>query len=224
MDSPRNVVVSVGLDRLFHETTKAALSDQGWQVLDPEQRFSPATDVEPEIVLVAATGSATVIIDRLRQARVRYPSAKVVLLGVTGSDADLVRFIEEGASGYVRSDEGLQDLVKALQMLSTNRSPSSGRITQLVIRTIRRLSEDTQLAPEHRLTLREQEIFRLIQDGLSNKEIAERLSIAPHTVKNHVHHLLEKLKVRNRHEAAWLRARSPADLPDPAHTGTDSNY
>jgi DNA-binding NarL/FixJ family response regulator len=221
MDSPRNLVVSVGMDRLFHETIKAALSDHDWHVLDPEQPFSPTTDVEAEIVLVAATGTATVIIDRLRHARVRYPSAKVVLLGVTGSDAELVRFIEEGASGYVRSDEGLTDLVKALQMLSTNRSPSSGRITQLVIRTIRRLSSDTNLTPEHRLTLREQEIFRLVQDGLSNKEIAERLCIAPHTVKNHVHHLLEKLKVRNRHEAAWLRVTSPDTLPDPAHTGAE---
>ena len=69
--------------------------------------------------------------------------------------------------------------------------------------------------------MREEEIFRLIQDGLSNKEIATQLHITPNTVKNHVHRLLEKLKVRSRHEAAWLRARQPRPEPARAPTGTD---
>jgi two-component system, NarL family, nitrate/nitrite response regulator NarL len=223
MDSPRNLVVGVGLDRLFHELVKAALSNYGWHVLDLEPRPSsqnPGDEAEVEIVLVAAAGPVPPVIDHLRDARARYPAAKVVLLGATGSDADLVRFIEEGASGYVCSSDGLSDLTTALQMLSNSRTPSSGRITQLVIKTIGRLSEDSHLAAEKPLTLREQEIFHLIQDGLSNKEIAGRLCIAPHTVKNHVHHLLEKLRVRNRHEAAWLRAKLPHSVSSQAQTGT----
>jgi DNA-binding NarL/FixJ family response regulator len=98
---------------------------------------------------------------------------------------------------------------------------SSGRITQLVLGAISRLSNDPSAVPEARLTSREQEIFRLIQEGLSNKEIAARLQIAPNTVKNHVHHLLEKLKVRNRHEAAWLRGRRTRGVAPEAYTGTD---
>jgi DNA-binding NarL/FixJ family response regulator len=139
---------------------------------------------------------------------------------VTGRDADLVRFIEEGASGYVHSNESMDNLVTTLEMLRSSCTQSSGRITQLVIRTIGRLSEDAHPAPEERLTLREQEIFRLIQYGLSNKEIAVHLHIAPHTVKNHVHHLLEKLRVRNRHEAAWLRSKPAGSVSPQAQTGT----
>src|SRR5215471_19514979 len=184
MDSPRNFVVSVGLDRLYHEIVKAALSHCGWRVLDVEhqslqnQEAGEAADVE--IVLVAAAGPVPAVINHLRHARSRYPGAKIVLLGVASRDADLVRFIEEGASGYVRSNEGMENLVTTLQMLRSSRTQSSGRITQLVIRSIGRLSEDAHPAPEERLTLREQEIFRLVQDGLSNKEIAGHLHIAPH--------------------------------------------
>jgi two-component system, NarL family, nitrate/nitrite response regulator NarL len=225
MDSPRNSVVSIGLDRLFHEIVKGALSSYGWHVLDMEPRSSSENPVAGEaagveIVLVAGAGPVPAVISHLRHARERYPGAKIVLLGVGGQDADLVRFIEEGASGYVRSNEGMDNLVTTLQMLRSSRTQSSGRITQLVIRSIGRLSEDAHPAPEDRLTLREQEIFRLIQDGLSNKEIAGRLQIAPHTVKNHVHHLLEKLRVRNRHEAAWLRAKGPPTVAPEAQTGT----
>jgi DNA-binding NarL/FixJ family response regulator len=225
MDSPQNLVVSVGLDRLFHEIVKAALANYGWHVGDLEPRSSTrkaasSEEAEVEIVLVAATGPAPGVIDDLRYARARYPGAKIVVLGPAGGDADLVRFIEEGASGYVCSHEGMDNLVRTLGMLRSSRTPSSGRITQLVIRSIGRLSEDPHPAPEERLTLREQEIFRLIQDGLSNKEIAGHLHIAPHTVKNHVHHLLEKLRVRNRHEAAWLRTSMPRPTPPQAQTGT----
>ncbi len=220
MDVSRNLVVSVGLDRLFHEIVKAALSNYGWRVLDPEPSALPP-DAPAEAVLVAGSGAVQTVIDRLRCARARYPAGKIVVLGAAGAaDADLVRFIEEGASACVAPNEGLGDLVQVLDMLRNNRTSGSGRITQLVMSAIRRLSEDPHPAPETCLTLREQEIFRLIQDGLSNKEIASRLRIAPATVKNHVHHLLEKLKVRNRHEAAWLRAKRLRAASLEASTGT----
>jgi DNA-binding NarL/FixJ family response regulator len=219
MDSSRNVVMSIGLERLYSDMVKAALEVYGWSVLDQPQA-TLLQDYPPEIVLVAGSGPAQAVIERLREVREQYPSSKVVLLGPGGTDTDLVRFIEEGASGYVLLSEGIGNLLDALQMVRCNRTPSSGRITQLVFSEIRRLSNDTGTLPGSRLTSREQEIFRLIQDGLSNKEIASHLQIAPNTVKNHVHHLLEKLKVRNRHEAAWLRGRPSRAVPPDACTGT----
>jgi DNA-binding NarL/FixJ family response regulator len=219
MDSSNNVIVSVGLDRLFHEMVKAALSNHGWRVLDSE-RHPSGGDTEAEIALVAGAGPVQAVVDRVRQARAQYPAGKVVLFGVEGNEADLVRFIEEGVSGYVALSDCLDELIETLQMVRNKQTPSSGRITQLVIHTIRRLSEDAHSIPEARLTLREQEIFRLVQEGLSNKEIASRLRITPNTVKNHIHHLLEKLRVRNRHEAAWLRTKPTRPSSAKACTGT----
>jgi DNA-binding NarL/FixJ family response regulator len=219
MDPSSHLIASVGLDRLFHEILKAALSNHGWRVLDPEPHRTVGA-AEAEIVLVAGSGPVQAVVDRVRQARAQYPEGKVVLLGVEGTEADLVRFIEEGASGYVSLSEGLGELIEILQMVRSNQTPSSGRITQLVMRTIRRLSVDAHSIPDASLTLREKEIFRLVQEGLSNKEIASRLRITPNTVKNHVHHLLEKLRVRNRHEAAWLRTKPPRASSAKAYTGT----
>jgi DNA-binding NarL/FixJ family response regulator len=220
MDSSRNLVMSIGFDRLYSEMLKAALANYGWRVLDPEHG-KPLREQQPEIVLVAGSGAAQPVIDRLRQVRAQYPATKIVLLGPGGADTDLLRFIEEGASGYVLLSEGIGNLLDVVQMVRSNRTQSSGRLTQLVLGEIRRLSNDPNTLPESRLTSREQEIFRLIQGGLSNKEIAARLQIAPNTVKNHVHHLLEKLKVRNRHEAAWLRGRPSRAVSSDACTGTD---
>jgi two-component system NarL family response regulator len=216
MDSSRNLVASFDLDRLFHEILRTALKASGWRLLDPKCPGPCNADAEAEIILVAGSGPVLAVIQRLRRARAEFPTCKVVLLGAKGSDTDLVRFIAEGASGCVLMSQGLADLVAVLEMIQENRSPSSGHITQLVIGAIHRLSTNPQPDPEACLTQREEEILRLIQDGLSNKEIASRLHITSNTVKNHVHHLLEKLKVRNRHEAAWLL---PA--PPKAHTGTD---
>lgn len=220
MDATQNLVVIVGLDRLFHEIVGAALSNCGWQAVDPEQAQSHPPDAA-EMVLVAGSGAAEAVINRMRQARAQFPAAKVVLLGAEGTDADFVRFIEEGASANVSRAETLAELIDVLQMVRNNRTPSSGRITQLVLGTIHRRSREPNAATESRLTMREKEILRLIGEGLSNKEIAGQLRIAPNTVKNHVHHLLEKLKVRSRHEAAWMQTRLPHGVSRAVRTGTD---
>jgi two-component system, NarL family, nitrate/nitrite response regulator NarL len=218
MDATR-MVVSLGLDRLFHETVAAALAAWGWHMLDVEEGHSFPID-SAEIVLVAASGTADAVIERVRCARAQFPSGRVVLLGTEASDTDLVRFIEAGVAAHVGSGESLVELIDVLEMVRNNCTPSSGRITQLVLGTIRQRSREP-LAAEPQLTLREQEVLRLIRGGLSNKEIAVQLRIAPNTVKNHVHHLLEKLKVRSRHEAAWLEARPAHGLSRTARTGTD---
>jgi DNA-binding NarL/FixJ family response regulator len=220
MDSSRNLVASFDLDCLSHELVRAALEHYGWCLLDPKCPRPCDADAEAEIILVAGSGPVLAVIDRLRRARSEFPSCKVVVLGAKGSDTDLVHFIAEGASGCVPVSQGLADLVAVLEMIREKRAPSSGRITQLVFGAIHRLSENPP--PDHQagLSLREEQIFRLIRDGLSNKEIASRLHITPNTVKNHVHHLLEKLNVRSRHEAAWLHAKRPRSAPEAVHTGT----
>lgn len=221
MDSARNVVVNVGMGRLFHELLQAALSNHGWRVLDSDLGPPQCNDLA-ELILVAGSDATDAVIDRLRRARAQFPSGKIVLLVAEASEGDIVRFIEEGASAYISASDSLTEFISILKMVRDNRTSCSGRITQNVLASIRRRSMNRGPTRETSLTTREEDILGLIREGLSNKEIASRLSITPNTVKNHVHHLLEKLKVRSRHEAVWRCGLRPQpSLRWTFQTGTD---
>jgi two-component system nitrate/nitrite response regulator NarL len=208
MECGRNILVSVGLDPLYQEMLASALSIHGWRVMSFEQEQSHCETI-PEIVLVSASPDPEAVISNVRKARAVFPSARIVLLGAGTGEPDLIRLIGEGVCAYLPRDKGITDLINTLEMVRNNRTPSSSAITQMVLGSISRLSREQHGITPAPLTERENEVLYLIIDGLSNKEIADRLSIAPSTVKNHVHHLLEKLNVGSRHEAAWVSSRRP---------------
>jgi two-component system, NarL family, nitrate/nitrite response regulator NarL len=211
MEIARNTVVAFGFDHLLMEVVAAALSSRGWRVVDSAMRS--LSEGVMEIALVSSSGSVESVIASLRRARAEFPAARVVLFGVQGADADFLRFVEEGMKAWVAPSQGLKDLDDTLLQVLLNRTLTSGRVTQLVLNNIGRLSGQRLGGAENQLTPREEEILLLIGDGLSNKEIAVRLCITPNTVKNHVHHLLEKLQVRSRYEAYWIRTRVRRALP-----------
>lgn len=192
-------VLVIGMDRLYHDIFASALSLHGWQVMSYE-RESPLSSETAAIVLIMSLPDAEAVIASSRWARAEFPASKIVLLSNGCTDAEFVRFIEAGVCACVPGNKGITDLISTLETLRNNQTVCSGRITQIG-------REQKITGPP--LTEREREILQLINDGLSNKEIASHLSIAASTVKHHVHHLLEKLKVRSRHEAASVSRRPP---------------
>ncbi len=210
MDSTLNVVATFGLGHLLDEIIGVALSSHQWQVVNFEQ----ASEEKFDIVLAQGLGDTEEVVAGIRHIHEKLPECKIVLFGVEGNDAEIIRYIQEGACAYVSTKQSLADLARTLAMVRDNLSSCSGSVTQLVIGMIHQLSRGRR-KPESRLTLRENQILRMIRNGLSNKEIAEELSITPNTVKNHVHHLLEKLRVRSRHEAAQVEAMIAPLRPKP---------
>jgi two-component system nitrate/nitrite response regulator NarL len=136
-----------------------------------------------------------------------YPSLRIVMLGLTEGDEEVLACAEAGVVGYVSRDGSVDDLVSAFESASRGELLCSPRTAATLIRRVAALAGRRQPDREAiRLTEREREIVRLIDQGLSNKEIADRLEIEVATVKNHVHNILEKLHVSRRGQAAaWVR-------------------
>jgi DNA-binding NarL/FixJ family response regulator len=206
MEPTQQVLVAYGWDRLLSDILAAALSSYDWQVLGTLTR----TEGNVRLALVYCSRlTAAEAIEDVQRAGAQYPSAKIILLGREITDPELLLLIEAGMSAYVDTREGLPELLDAIEMVRDNRSPSSGRITQLVLESMSKRTRQRGTYIDPGLTFRESEVLCLITRGLSNKEIADSLAIAPNTVKNHVHNLLEKLNVSSRHEAALVEIRSP---------------
>jgi two-component system nitrate/nitrite response regulator NarL len=152
------------------------------------------------------TGAADML-DLMRALTTSAPTARVVALALPERASEVIACAEAGASGYVTEDTSLADLVLTIQAVARGELRCSPQIAGTLFRRVAALAADSRaLLPAPMLTAREFEVLSLLDDGLSNKQIAHRLCIELATVKNHVHHILGKLQVNRRGEAtAYLR-------------------
>lgn len=145
----------------------------------------------------------------LRQALKFSPHVRVVVLGISEDDeSEIVACAEAGVAGYHLRSESLDELLVLIQKVAAGESLCSPRVSAILLRRLSALASQRQpAAKELVLTAREIQILRMLEMGLTNRDIAEQLCIAVHTVKNHVHSLLTKLGVSTRAQAA-TRARA----------------
>jgi DNA-binding NarL/FixJ family response regulator len=134
----------------------------------------------------------------------------LVGFGIAGGAEEVLACAEAGVTAFVDSNGTVHELVGAVESALRGELLCSPRITALLCDRLASLA-GTRNEMTEPLTRREREIAALIAEGLSNKEIASDLRIGPATVKNHVHNILEKLKVRRRAAVAALwREVAPA--------------
>jgi DNA-binding NarL/FixJ family response regulator len=132
---------------------------------------------------------------------------KVVVLGLAESEAEILRYVEAGAAGYVLKDDSVEELLSNIRAIHRGEAVVSPEIAAALMSRVTELAQlftdvDVGAGANPELTDREQEILGLISQGMTNREIAEALIIEVGTVKNHVHNILNKLNVSSRHEAA----------------------
>lgn len=140
---------------------------------------------------------------RLREAGVPTP---VVMLTVSEEQEDVLAAVRAGASGYLLKDTDPEALLAAIDGLETSSDAFDPRLMGLLARALREPTGGSDVVTA-RLTRRERDILRLIARSQSNKEIGRRLDISEGTVKVHVRHLLKKMGMRTRTEAAVWAAR-----------------
>jgi DNA-binding NarL/FixJ family response regulator len=133
-----------------------------------------------------------------------HPDTRVVILTVSDQDEDLFEAVRAGAQGYLLKDVDADDLVDAIYRAHAGEAMLSPAVAARLMAGFR--EADRRVMPDIKsvLTERELEVLRHMAVGATNREIAEALVISEHTVKSHVRHILEKLGVENRAQAAAL--------------------
>jgi len=200
---------------LHRENLAAILTSAGlpeplmaWD-LDSVQRV--LRESVPHIALVNMVTRDNVALVRL--IRERCPDAKVIIVGAAVEDeAAIVAFAEAGVAGYHLRSQSLGDLVQLIRAVSNGEPSCPPSVSAILLKRLSSLATQREpVAKDPFLTAREVEILRMLEAGLSNREIADQLCIALHTVKNHVHSILGKLGVSTRMEAAALSRASQSD-------------
>jgi DNA-binding NarL/FixJ family response regulator len=147
-------------------------------------------------------------IDATRQIVRRLPSCKVLVLSMHADEGYIVRALQAGARGYLLKDSAGADLLKAVDAIAAGKSFFSSVVAQSMLEDyMRRVADATFVDPYDTLSEREREVFQLIAEGHSNKDVALILSISPATVETHRAHILEKLDVHNTAELVLYAVR-----------------
>ena len=154
----------------------------------------------PDVVLIDVTQG--IDLDQVRATVVAHPDVALVALGLDEQRQSVIRCGRAGFRGYVDRNASIDHLCRALSDACAGRLSCSAEISSGLLRALfLRADEDRSMAFRNALTAREGEVLQLIGDGLSNKEIANELSVSVATVKHHVHHVLHKLKLPRRAQA-----------------------
>jgi two-component system NarL family response regulator len=164
-----------------------------------------ASQTKPHMILMdmgLKSFKESSVVELLRE---KMPEAKVIGMGFVPSQSDIVEFVEAGASGFILKDATVKEFLGTIRSVAQGVKvlpPSlTGSLFSHVIEFALK-KRNGKMTNAVRMTKREREIIVLIADGLSNKEIAQQLNIATHTVKSHVHNIMEKLALHTRLQIA----------------------
>jgi len=220
---PGTRVLVIDEGRLNRECLSAQLEANGIEVRpawDLPSLFAAADEGTPQVILlnIGTEDSGTL----LQVSLDIDAAAKVVVFGLSvDREPEIVACAEAGVAGLHLRSESFAHLLAVLANVSTGAAQCSSEVSAILLRRVYSIAHQPSTTDSKGvlLTAREIEILELIELGLTNQQIASRLSVAVHTVKNHVHNLLGKLGVATRAEAVTvsraLRYANPAPAAEP---------
>jgi DNA-binding NarL/FixJ family response regulator len=167
---------------------------------DAESALEQARTLQPDIVLMDVELPGEDGVTATQRLKMEMPNVTVVMLTVHDDSQTLFEAIKAGAQGYLVKNVRSRELLEQLRGLARGEAAISRRMAARILEEIRGQTEP--FGPGEELTAREMDVLELVAARLSNAEIAERLVISEHTVKNHMKSILSKLHLRNRHQAA----------------------
>ncbi|MDX1688159.1 MAG: response regulator transcription factor [Candidatus Promineifilaceae bacterium] len=168
------------------------------EALDGAEAVELVESLQPDVVLMDITMPGMDGMEATRHIKAEWPEVNVLVLTMHRRDEYFFEILRAGASGYVLKGAETNELIHAVRIVGRGEVFLYPTMTQKLVQDY--LERVTGGEREDALTPREQQILRLLAEGYSNKEIAERLVISPSTVYTHRSSLMEKLDLTSRHE------------------------
>jgi DNA-binding NarL/FixJ family response regulator len=202
-------------NRLLREGIAATLEEQGdFEVVAVAEDGDAVRKLREsgksiDVVLMDLGLEETNSLQLMARLRAEMPKARFIAMDILPDEVDIVEFVKAGGSGLILKSASLNDYVDTIKAVARGEKVlPPAMTTSLFTQIVESALKSGKAIPDSaiRLTTREREIVDLISEGLSNKDIAARLHIATHTVKSHVHNILEKLALSSRLQiAAFVR-------------------
>lgn len=200
-----HTIVRQGLRKLLEEQPE-------WEVVaeagDGREAVRLAEQYRPDVVIVDVAMPLLNGIEATRQITKRVPETRVLVLSMHADEVYVSQILQAGATGYLLKDSADVDLVKAVGEAAQGRSFFSPAIARAMLDDYRRHPTEKGVANRYdALSEREREVFQLIAEAKTNKEIAVLLSISPSTVETHRSHIMDKLDLHSAAEIVLYAVR-----------------
>ena len=165
-------------------------------------------ELKPDIIIMDIAMPQMNGIEAVKRIKKKLPKSKVLILSMYSHEHYIHELLETGVSGYLLKDASGRDIINAIHAAMNNETFLSPSISKVVVDTYRSPRKGTASAERYkRLSNREREVFQLIAEGHSNKDVATLLFLSPATVETHRAHILQKLDVHNTAELVLYAVR-----------------
>ncbi len=169
----------------------------GWSALEK------ARELRPDVILINMHVAGSDVLQTAAELRLKVPGANILILTHDGEDPNfLYQAIRAGARGCISEDSEVADLVKAVRLVAQGQAVLGPESLTSLINMLIQPDAPSEQSRVDRLTVREREVLELVAQGITNREIAERLYVSESTVRSHIHNILDKLQLSNRVQAA----------------------
>ena len=167
-----------------------------------EEAVSRAEELRPDVILMDLVMPKVDGIEAIRRITNQQPEARILVLTSFATDDKVFPAIKAGALGYLLKDSSPEELVQAIEHVCRGEPSLHPTIARRVLQELSRPQEIKEPRTPEPLTQRELEVLQLVAHGLSNQQIADRLTISEATVRTHVSNILSKLHLASRIQAA----------------------
>ena len=172
-----------------------------------------ARELQPDVILLDIMMPQMNGIEAIGHIKQENRDARILMLTSFADDDQVISAIKAGALGYILKDSSPQELLQAIRHVHRGESSLGPTVALKLIQEIHHASQTEKPNARESLTQREIEVLEQVAQGLTNQEIADELGISERTVRNHVGHILDKLHLANRTQAALYALREGlADL------------